>query len=228
MTQTMQTDREPISEEEKLRLGELGGLEVDYFTLAGLTDREKEILHWRFVIGLPAGGVGQLFSVTRERIRQIQTKAVSKLVRYCDITFIVSPKISFTRRESKESNKQFAGESKFNKNLFRRVDELGLSTRSVNCLKWGNGGFLGNDNIVYIAELVVRDERELLRIKNFGRKSLNEIKETLAPLGLRLGMDLSDWASSGEPLLESEHEEWAKLMIKRNFPKGNYTEKQDV
>ena len=44
----------------------------------------------------------------------------------------------------------------------------------------------------------------------------------------RLGMDLSDWASSGEPLLESEHEEWAKLMIKRNFPKGNYTEKQDV
>ena len=60
MTQIMQTDREPISEEEKLRLGELGGLEVDYFTLAGLTHREKEILHWRFVNGLPAGGLGNL------------------------------------------------------------------------------------------------------------------------------------------------------------------------
>jgi DNA-directed RNA polymerase alpha subunit len=159
------------------------------------TDREKEILHWRFVIGLPAGGVGQLFSVTRERIRQIQTKAVSKLVRYCDITFIVSPKISFTRRESKESNKQFAGESKFNKNLFRRVDELGLSARQAQCLK--------GLNVIYIAELVARDERQLLGTPNFGRKSLNQIKEMLAPLGLRLGMDLSDWASSGEPLLES-------------------------
>ena len=221
MTQIMQTDREPISEEEKLRLGELGGLEVDYFTLAGLTDREKEILHWRFVIGLPAGGVGQLFSVTRERIRQIQTKAVSKLVRYCDITFIVSPKISFTRRESKESNKQFAGESKFNKNLFCRVDELGLSVRSANCLK--------NDNIVYIGDLIQKTEGEMLRTRNFGRKSLNEIKDVLSEFfDLNLGMDLSNWSSSGDPLPASYHTEWAKLMIKRNFPKGNYTEKQDV
>ncbi|GAB4172307.1 MAG: DNA-directed RNA polymerase subunit alpha [Thalassobaculales bacterium] len=73
-----------------------------------------------------------------------------------------------------------AADLPFNKNLLRKVDELELSVRSANCLK--------NDNIVYIGDLVMKSEAEMLRTPNFGRKSLNEIKEVLATMGLRLGM----------------------------------------
>jgi DNA-directed RNA polymerase subunit alpha len=73
----------------------------------------------------------------------------------------------------------------FNKNLLRKVDELELSVRSANCLK--------NDNIVYIGDLVQKSEAEMLRTPNFGRKSLNEIKEVLAHMGLHLGMEISNW-----------------------------------
>jgi DNA-directed RNA polymerase subunit alpha len=73
----------------------------------------------------------------------------------------------------------------FNKNLLRKVDELELSVRSANCLK--------NDNIVYIGDLVQKTEAEMLRTPNFGRKSLNEIKEVLANMGLHLGMEISNW-----------------------------------
>jgi DNA-directed RNA polymerase subunit alpha len=73
----------------------------------------------------------------------------------------------------------------FNKNLLRKVDELELSVRSANCLK--------NDNIVYIGDFVQRSEPEMLRTPNFGRKSLNEIKEVLGTMGLSLGMDVVDW-----------------------------------
>ncbi len=73
----------------------------------------------------------------------------------------------------------------FNKNLLRRVDELELSVRSANCLK--------NDNIIYIGDLVQKTEAEMLRTPNFGRKSLNEIKEVLAQMGLTLGMEVSGW-----------------------------------
>lgn len=69
-----------------------------------------------------------------------------------------------------------------NENLYRRVDELELSVRSANCLQ--------NANIKYIGELCQRSESEMLRTKNFGRKSLNEIKEILAEMGLSLGMKL--------------------------------------
>lgn len=65
------------------------------------------------------------------------------------------------------------------------VEDLELSVRSANCLK--------NDNIVYVGELVQRTEAEMLRTPNFGRRSLNEIKEALAQLGLHLGMELSNW-----------------------------------
>ena len=65
----------------------------------------------------------------------------------------------------------------FNRNLLRKVDELELSVRSANCLK--------NDNIVYIGDLVQKSEQEMLRTPNFGRKSLNEIKEVLTSMGLR-------------------------------------------
>ncbi len=73
----------------------------------------------------------------------------------------------------------------FNKNLLRKVDELELSVRSANCLK--------NDNIVYIGDLVLRTEPEMLRTPNFGRKSLNEIREVLKTMDLELGMIIENW-----------------------------------
>ena len=73
----------------------------------------------------------------------------------------------------------------FNKNLLRKVDELELSVRSANCLK--------NDNIVYIGDLVLRTEPEMLRTPNFGRKSLNEIREVLKTMELELGMIIENW-----------------------------------
>jgi DNA-directed RNA polymerase subunit alpha len=74
---------------------------------------------------------------------------------------------------------------RLNEHLFRRIDELELSVRSANCLE--------NADIKYIGELVQRTEAEMLRTKNFGRKSLNEIKEILAEMGLTLGMKLEDF-----------------------------------
>jgi DNA-directed RNA polymerase subunit alpha len=73
----------------------------------------------------------------------------------------------------------------FNRNLLRKVDELELSVRSANCLK--------NDNIVYLGDLVQKSEQEMLRTPNFGRKSLNEIKEVLTSMGLGLGMTVPGW-----------------------------------
>ncbi|WP_408962515.1 DNA-directed RNA polymerase subunit alpha [Oceanibaculum nanhaiense] len=78
-----------------------------------------------------------------------------------------------------------SSELPFNKNLLRKVDELELSVRSANCLK--------NDNIVYIGDLVQKTEAEMLRTPNFGRKSLNEIKEVLSQMGLHLGMEIPNW-----------------------------------
>ena len=76
-----------------------------------------------------------------------------------------------------------------NENLFRSVDDLELSVRSANCLK--------NANIRYIGELVAKSEAEMLKTKNFGRKSLNEIKEILSEMGLGLGMKIDGWPPVG-------------------------------
>jgi DNA-directed RNA polymerase subunit alpha len=76
-------------------------------------------------------------------------------------------------------------EPEFNKNLLKKVDELELSVRSMNCLK--------NDNIIYIGDLVQKTESEMLRTPNFGRKSLNEIKEVLGTMSLYLGMEIPNW-----------------------------------
>ena len=73
----------------------------------------------------------------------------------------------------------------FNRNLLKKVEELELSVRSANCLK--------NDNIIYIGDLVQKSESEMLRTPNFGRKSLNEIKEVLTLMGLHLGMQIEGW-----------------------------------
>jgi DNA-directed RNA polymerase subunit alpha len=88
-----------------------------------------------------------------------------------------------------EPKKKVEGEAKpelpFNPALLKKVDELELSVRSANCLK--------NDNIVYIGDLIQKTEAEMLRTPNFGRKSLNEIKEVLAGMALHLGMDVPNW-----------------------------------
>lgn len=81
------------------------------------------------------------------------------------------------------------GTPQLNENLFRSVDDLELSVRSANCLK--------NANIRFIGELVSKSEAEMLKTKNFGRKSLNEIKEILSNMGLSLGMKIDGWPPVG-------------------------------
>ena len=85
----------------------------------------------------------------------------------------------------KEVVEEEVQELAFNPALLKKVDELELSVRSANCLK--------NDNIVYIGDLIQKTESEMLRTPNFGRKSLNEIKEVLAGMGLHLGMEVPTW-----------------------------------
>lgn len=92
--------------------------------------------------------------------------------------------INFDEPEAAVEEKK-EDELPFNKNLLRKVDELELSVRSANCLK--------NDNIIYIGDLVQKSEAEMLRTPNFGRKSLNEIKDVLAQMGLHLGMEVAGW-----------------------------------
>ena len=90
-------------------------------------------------------------------------------------------------------------EPEFNKNLLRKVDELELSVRSMNCLK--------NDNIIYIGDLVQKSEGEMLRTPNFGRKSLNEIKEVLNGMSLYLGMEIPNWPQDNIAELSKKLEE---------------------
>jgi len=89
--------------------------------------------------------------------------------------------------EAEAQEEEVRTEPAFNDNLFRGVDELELSVRSANCLK--------NADIRHIGELVQRTEQEMLKTKNFGRKSLNEIKEILSEMGLSLGMKIDDFPS---------------------------------
>ncbi len=94
------------------------------------------------------------------------------------------------QKEEKEEKEEL----KFNPNLLKDVDELELSVRSANCLK--------SADINKIHELVVKTENEMLKTKNFGRKSLNEIKEILEAMGLSLGMSLDDFKISEENNIE--------------------------
>lgn len=87
----------------------------------------------------------------------------------------------------------------FNPALLKKVDELELSVRSANCLK--------NDNIVYIGDLIQKSEAEMLRTPNFGRKSLNEIKEVLAQMGLHLGMEAPNWPPENIDDLAKKYED---------------------
>ncbi len=92
--------------------------------------------------------------------------------------------INFDEPDQKSADEQ-KDDLPFNRNLLRKVEELELSVRSANCLK--------NDNIIYIGDLVQKSEADMLRTPNFGRKSLNEIKEVLSQMGLHLGMEITSW-----------------------------------
>jgi DNA-directed RNA polymerase subunit alpha len=100
--------------------------------------------------------------------------------------------INFDETEEPAAVEAPTDEPKWNENLFRSVDELELSVRSANCLQ--------NANIKTIGDLVQRSEAEMLKTKNFGRKSLKEIKEILAEMGLSLGMKLENWPPRSAPL----------------------------
>ena len=97
----------------------------------------------------------------------------------------MAPFINFEEEPEPMDEEEEEEEHKLNQNLFRPVSELELSVRSANCLK--------NDNIVYIGDLVQKTEAEMLKTKNFGRKSLNEIKGILEDMGLSLGMKLDNF-----------------------------------
>lgn len=97
--------------------------------------------------------------------------------------------------------KEVSLEPEFNKNLLKTIDELELSVRSYNCLK--------NENIIYVGDLVSRSEGEMLKTANFGRKSLNELKENLKAMGLGFGMKLTNWPPKNlEELLKLKNKEF--------------------
>ncbi len=93
--------------------------------------------------------------------------------------------INFEEEEEFIDLEEEPAEDKFNENLLRSVDELDLSVRAENCLQAAN--------IKFIGDLVLKSESEMLKTKNFGRKSLKEIKELLSEMGLSLGMKLENW-----------------------------------
>ncbi|MGX6960039.1 MAG: DNA-directed RNA polymerase subunit alpha [Rickettsia endosymbiont of Pentastiridius leporinus] len=106
----------------------------------------------------------------------------------------------FISFEEQEEDKKIKTDAlPFSPYLLKRVDELELSFRSANCLK--------NDNIIYIGDLVKRTESDMLRTPNFGRKSLNEIKEILAKFNLRFGMDVPDWPPENIHELSKRYED---------------------
>jgi DNA-directed RNA polymerase subunit alpha len=104
--------------------------------------------------------------------------------------------INFDEEAEPDQARKVKDESipQFNENLYRSVEELELSVRSANCLK--------NAEINKIYQLVQKTETEMLKTKNFGRKSLNEIKEVLAEMGLSLGMKLDDFEPPSEDIEE--------------------------
>lgn len=104
--------------------------------------------------------------------------------------------INFEEEEVKQEVKE---ELEYDPVLLKKVDELELSVRSRNCLQ--------NDNIVYIGDLVNKTEAEMLKTQNFGRKSLNEIKDVLSKFNLKFGMEISSWPPENIEELARKHEE---------------------
>jgi DNA-directed RNA polymerase subunit alpha len=124
------------------------------------------------------------------------SQAASIIIEHMDLFIFEEDEAEIAGAEEASAVYSESSYSSVNDNLFKNVDELELSVRSYNCLK--------NANIKTIAELVQKTEPEMLKTKNFGRKSLNEIKEILGRMGLHLGMKLDiDSASAGAVLHHS-------------------------
>ncbi|MGQ0526994.1 MAG: DNA-directed RNA polymerase subunit alpha [Alphaproteobacteria bacterium] len=151
--------------------------------------------------------IDSVFSPVRKVTYEVEDTRVGQITDYDKLTMnvetngVISPEdavayaarilqdqlqifVNFDEPEESRDSEE-ASELPFNRNLLRKVDELELSVRSANCLK--------NDNIVYIGDLVQKSEGDMLRTPNFGRKSLNEIKEVLSNMGLHLGMQVEGW-----------------------------------
>jgi len=170
--------------------------------------------------GLPIGviAIDSIFSPIKRVNFQVENARVGRMTDYdkltmeiwTDGTILPSDALStaagilrdhvdiFINPEARvEGRSELAGDDaqrEINKNLFRSVNELELSVRAANCLK--------NANIKTIADLVQKTEGEMLKTKNFGKKSLNEIKEILTDMGLSLGVKLDAVASGGTPKSE--------------------------
>jgi DNA-directed RNA polymerase subunit alpha len=155
-------------------------------------------------IGLIA--VDAIYSPVKKVSYKVENTRVGQITDYDKLTMIVETNgvvtpedaVAFAARILQDQLKPFINfdepesavedvkeELPFNRNLLKKVEELELSVRSANCLK--------NDSIVYIGDLVQKTEAEMLRTPNFGRKSLNEIKEVLAKMGIHLGMETPGW-----------------------------------
>ena len=165
--------------------------------------------------------VDSVFSPVRKVTYEVEDTRVGQITDYDKLTLfvetngVITPEdaVAYAARilqdqlqifvnfdEPEEARGKEEGEElPFNRNLLRKVDELELSVRSANCLK--------NDNIVYIGDLIQKSEGEMLRTPNFGRKSLNEIKEVLATMGLHLGMDVQGWPPENIEELAKRFEE---------------------
>ncbi|MBK7962137.1 MAG: DNA-directed RNA polymerase subunit alpha, partial [Bdellovibrionales bacterium] len=123
--------------------------------------------------------------------------------------------LTFDESMEPSEEKKDSSSPQLNDNLFRSVDDLELSVRSANCLK--------NANIRYIGELVVRSEAEMLKTKNFGRKSLNEIKEILSEMGLGLGMKIDGWPPVGwDPNIPPQKKRTAVIWSIYEFAQKTY------
>ncbi|MFZ9181567.1 MAG: DNA-directed RNA polymerase subunit alpha [Rickettsiales bacterium] len=106
-----------------------------------------------------------------------------------------------SHKVDEEPVKEVTIEPEFNKNLLKTIEELELSVRSYNCLK--------NENIIYVGDLVSKSELEMLKTANFGRKSLNELKDNLKSMGLTFGMKLQNWPPKNiEELLRIKNKEF--------------------
>lgn len=150
--------------------------------------------------------VDAIYSPVKKVSYKVENTRVGQITDYDKLTLVIetngviSPEdaIAYSARILQDQLKPFINfdepevetkaekeELPFNRNLLKKVEELELSVRSANCLK--------NDNIVYIGDLVQKTEAEMLRTPNFGRKSLNEIKEVLTKMGIHLGMEVVGW-----------------------------------
>lgn len=191
-------------------------------------DMEMTVKHGRGYVpaernkeeGLPIGviAIDSIFSPIKRVNFQVENARVGRMTDYDKLTVeiwtdgTISPSDAlstaagilrdhidiFINPEARvEGRGELVGEDaqrEINKNLFRSVNELELSVRAANCLK--------NANIKTIADLVQKTEAEMLKTKNFGKKSLNEIKEILADMGLSLGVKIEETAQAGSPKVE--------------------------